>query len=405
MSGVVSLPSIHEMFPEHLMNLSPEMRLKTFKQPSLSTTVETLSNSAPMFCIFRSDPSLPSLKHVASSATTSSCDPPHTGSSGSDFVASGSRPLLVNHAALSNATPSSPPSSTSYKSTVTRPKELLIGRTPHDSEDLSDDGDDKRHTCTRCNKRFNRPSSLRIHMNTHTGATPFRCPYPNCGREFNVNSNMRRHYRNHNTPSSSHLLESSVSSVTKVPGDASSNNHGKKQNFPVNFLVLRHDVPLHPSSSNYPSPSTTPATATVATSLRSRSSSPTFSTSASSPVSTKKPPPSPPIITPILGSRYSPIPSWSESGEDVEVVDLDTTHSYKSDDNTEHCPKSRGCWDSRRRERLQKQNPYSLDTECKFRLQPVGKDFQSRHFGYSDVRSLPPSPSPSSIDKTGLKQD
>lgn len=28
----------------------------------------------------------------------------------------------------------------------------------------------------------------------------FQCPYPNCGREFNVNSNMRRHYRNHSIP-------------------------------------------------------------------------------------------------------------------------------------------------------------------------------------------------------------
>lgn len=28
----------------------------------------------------------------------------------------------------------------------------------------------------------------------------FRCPWPNCGREFNVNSNMRRHYRNHSAP-------------------------------------------------------------------------------------------------------------------------------------------------------------------------------------------------------------
>jgi uncharacterized Zn-finger protein len=27
----------------------------------------------------------------------------------------------------------------------------------------------------------------------------FRCPFPNCGREFNVNSNMRRHYRKHLT--------------------------------------------------------------------------------------------------------------------------------------------------------------------------------------------------------------
>ncbi|KAF8638770.1 hypothetical protein AX17_001966 [Amanita inopinata Kibby_2008] len=70
----------------------------------------------------------------------------------------------------------------------------------------SDDGDvsggtaGKKHICPTCSKRFNRPSSLRIHVNTHTGATPFRCPWPNCGREFNVNSNMRRHYRNHTSP-------------------------------------------------------------------------------------------------------------------------------------------------------------------------------------------------------------
>jgi hypothetical protein len=27
--------------------------------------------------------------------------------------------------------------------------------------------------------------------------TAFECPFPHCGRQFNVNSNMRRHYRNH----------------------------------------------------------------------------------------------------------------------------------------------------------------------------------------------------------------
>ncbi|KAJ7124286.1 hypothetical protein C8R44DRAFT_580399, partial [Mycena epipterygia] len=55
----------------------------------------------------------------------------------------------------------------------------------------------KKHICPTCHKRFSRPSSLRIHANTHTGATPFHCPHPGCGRAFNVNSNMRRHARNH----------------------------------------------------------------------------------------------------------------------------------------------------------------------------------------------------------------
>jgi len=77
---------------------------------------------------------------------------------------------------------------------------------PSPTEDASDEetpgesAGGKKHICPTCLKRFNRPSSLRIHVNTHTGATPFRCPWPNCGREFNVNSNMRRHYRNHTTP-------------------------------------------------------------------------------------------------------------------------------------------------------------------------------------------------------------
>ncbi|KAI0959043.1 hypothetical protein AcW1_003990 [Taiwanofungus camphoratus] len=59
--------------------------------------------------------------------------------------------------------------------------------------------DEKRHRCPHCNKRFNRPSSLNIHVNTHTGAKPFVCRFPGCNRKFNVNSNMRRHYRNHLT--------------------------------------------------------------------------------------------------------------------------------------------------------------------------------------------------------------
>ncbi|KAI5120751.1 hypothetical protein M0805_007825 [Coniferiporia weirii] len=59
------------------------------------------------------------------------------------------------------------------------------------------DAEKRRHPCAQCGKRFNRPSSLKIHLNTHTGAKPFVCPFPGCGRSFNVSSNMRRHHRNH----------------------------------------------------------------------------------------------------------------------------------------------------------------------------------------------------------------
>ncbi|OCH93292.1 hypothetical protein OBBRIDRAFT_703254, partial [Obba rivulosa] len=55
----------------------------------------------------------------------------------------------------------------------------------------------KKHACPWCSKRFDRPSSLAIHINTHTGEKPYACAFPGCGRKFNVNSNMRRHYRNH----------------------------------------------------------------------------------------------------------------------------------------------------------------------------------------------------------------
>ncbi|KAJ7483939.1 hypothetical protein B0H11DRAFT_2019562 [Mycena galericulata] len=55
----------------------------------------------------------------------------------------------------------------------------------------------RKHVCSICGKYFTRPSSLRTHNNTHTGATPFQCPHPSCGRTFNVSSNMRRHLRTH----------------------------------------------------------------------------------------------------------------------------------------------------------------------------------------------------------------
>ncbi|QRV93360.1 C2H2 zinc finger [Ceratobasidium sp. AG-Ba] len=54
-----------------------------------------------------------------------------------------------------------------------------------------------KYECQYCGKRFNRPSSLKIHVNTHTGEKPYKCSFPSCGRKFSVMSNMRRHSRVH----------------------------------------------------------------------------------------------------------------------------------------------------------------------------------------------------------------
>ncbi|EGN99827.1 hypothetical protein SERLA73DRAFT_72613 [Serpula lacrymans var. lacrymans S7.3] len=54
-----------------------------------------------------------------------------------------------------------------------------------------------KYECNYCGKGFSRPSSLKIHLNSHTGEKPFLCTFEGCGRSFSVLSNMRRHARVH----------------------------------------------------------------------------------------------------------------------------------------------------------------------------------------------------------------
>ncbi|KAL4262992.1 C2H2-type domain-containing protein [Pleurotus pulmonarius] len=55
----------------------------------------------------------------------------------------------------------------------------------------------KLHECDVCQKRFPRPSSLKVHMHVHTKSKPFRCSFPGCGKRFTVASNAKRHLRTH----------------------------------------------------------------------------------------------------------------------------------------------------------------------------------------------------------------
>ncbi|KAF7376301.1 hypothetical protein MSAN_00045500 [Mycena sanguinolenta] len=74
----------------------------------------------------------------------------------------------------------------------------LAGFAPPDASTST--GGPAKYECNYCGKGFSRPSSLRIHLNSHTGEKPFVCPVDGCGRSFSVLSNMRRHARVHTTP-------------------------------------------------------------------------------------------------------------------------------------------------------------------------------------------------------------
>ncbi|THH19957.1 hypothetical protein EW146_g1308 [Bondarzewia mesenterica] len=54
-----------------------------------------------------------------------------------------------------------------------------------------------KYECSYCGKGFTRPSSLKIHLHSHTGERPYVCTVEGCGRTFSVQSNMRRHARTH----------------------------------------------------------------------------------------------------------------------------------------------------------------------------------------------------------------
>ncbi|KAG0260861.1 hypothetical protein BG011_001571 [Mortierella polycephala] len=93
------------------------------------------------------------------------------------------------HSTYPNGHPIDPKAPNRRGPYLSRQRALLAG--------LETTSPSSRYQCQYCHKRFSRPSSLRIHTYSHTGERPFKCSEEGCGRQFSVQSNMRRHLRVH----------------------------------------------------------------------------------------------------------------------------------------------------------------------------------------------------------------
>ncbi|KIM91639.1 hypothetical protein PILCRDRAFT_810920 [Piloderma croceum F 1598] len=109
----------------------------------------------------------------------------------------------------SSSSQSSTSRSTSESDTFSQISSIPIGRTTgrhSSSASTSSAGGaprkNKMHQCPMCPKSFPRPSGLETHMNSHTGARPYKCPLPGCDKAFAVRSNAKRHYKTHGFPPS-----------------------------------------------------------------------------------------------------------------------------------------------------------------------------------------------------------
>lgn len=116
-----------------------------------------------------------------------------------------------------------------------------------------------KYECEYCGKFFNRPSSLKIHHNTHTGQKPFACVFPGCGRSFSVMSNMRRHARTHGDSAVLLAREHSDSELTSIqltpvpgflPTPSTPNSRGSSRSTtPLSYQRMPSRVPPSRSSS------------------------------------------------------------------------------------------------------------------------------------------------------------
>lgn len=168
--------------------------------------------------------------------------------------------VLLNPNGRSEEEPSSqsgfeiPPGSTVHSSHgntssrhVTRPVESAVA-----TQGVSELSREKKHACTMCHKRFDRPSTLRKHLLVHTGEKAFVCD--TCGRRFGVASNLNRHVKRCilkpvNTPSPSNKsVSGSPPIATDSPESSTLNSSVRSSMAPKESSIAA------PSSSAGPKP-------------------------------------------------------------------------------------------------------------------------------------------------------
>lgn len=194
-----------EQYHRHALPPAPHFHQRTprnMHSRSYSDYTHPYSSSSPLPAVNSPSSPVPRLRHP--------------------YVPRESRPCTVHHRrAISTNTadfilktpPDLHPSSSSTSTSTTLSTTCLPENSDHESDEndsvASTDNNagtrmtatgsstNDKYKCSYCQKGFSRPSSLRIHIYSHTGEKPFACPEPECGRKFSVQSNMRRHLRIH----------------------------------------------------------------------------------------------------------------------------------------------------------------------------------------------------------------
>lgn len=217
----------------------------------------------------------------------------------------------------------------------------------YEDEDPCEEGflsREKKHGCTMCHKRFDRPSTLKKHLLVHTGEKAFQCTI--CARRFGVMSNLNRHIRRcalrevhaHGSSAaaaSAHALSNAASASGTTSQSAAEASSDGAESTPVAAGVKRKRRRRAPSPARWVPPSLRAFTLLA----------PELSAPAPVPL---------PPVSPARGGAYGAAssPGASSAGEDDALPWPEERDSWAEDENAGHAPYHPSEWAKTRPGRL-----------------------------------------------------